>query len=154
MQMSAAPNSASYNSVLNAMARAAPKCTDRRLVSSALAVFRRVSMRAEARMSSQRLVTFFTVAYANLLSSKARALRREMQAAPGVAPDITAFQLLITILEHAGDWQQALVIYEVMHARVLPLTISDSAAVLVDVIPLPCCPVFASTHRAVMACSL
>jgi len=46
-----------------------------------------------------------------------------MQAAPGVAPDITAFQLLIAVLEQAGDWQQALIIYEVMHARVCPSTI-------------------------------
>ena len=43
---------------------------------------------------------------------------------------MTAFQLLIAILKHAGDWQQALVIYEVMHARVLPLTICGHAGLL------------------------
>ena len=40
------------------------------------------------------------------------------QAAPGVVPDSTTFQTLLTVLQHAGDWQQALVVYEVMSARV------------------------------------
>ena len=41
------------------------------------------------------------------------------QAAPGVAPDAGSFQLLVAVLERAGDWQQALVVHEVMNARVL-----------------------------------
>jgi len=47
MQMSTAPNTASYNSVLSAMATAALSCTDRQLVSSALAVFRCMARCAE-----------------------------------------------------------------------------------------------------------
>ena len=41
-----------------------------------------------------------------------------MQAAPGVVPDAASFHSLAAVLERAADWQQALVVYEVMNARV------------------------------------
>ena len=41
------------------------------------------------------------------------------QAAPGVVPDAGSFKALVAVLEQAGDWQQALVVHQVMHARVL-----------------------------------
>ena len=37
-----------------------------------------------------------------------------------MVPDAGTFHALAAVLERAADWQQALVVYEVMNARVRP----------------------------------